>query len=88
MTITKNGVKCYPVCGFENNQHKIDYYYTKAINKCYDTDYSDEAVREREEIENLYDVFNSGVYKDGLVYVPWKFFQRIKELIVRYDLCH
>lgn len=84
-----NGVKYYPVCGFEKNQHKIGYWYTKALNACYDSDFTDEkALSEKEEAEKMYGYFTCNVGRDGLVYAPWKDGQRIKEMIVCYDLCH
>lgn len=84
-----NGVKFYPVCNRERNMHKIDYWYTKALIKCYDTDFQDDkALDEREEAEKMLSYFQSYVNNDGLVYAPYKDGQRIKEMITCYDLCH
>lgn len=84
-----NGVKFYPVCGFERNQHKIDYWYTKALNACYDSEWADEkALADRDEAERMLEYFNCYTGSDGLVYAPYKDGQRIKEMIVCYDLCH
>ena len=84
-----NGVKFYPVCSFEKNQHKIHYWYNKALLACYDSDWQDEkAVDEREEAEKMLGYFDFYTGRDGLVYAPYKDGQRIKEMIVCYDLCH
>lgn len=84
-----NGVKFYPVCNCERNAHKIDYWYTKALIACYDSDFADEkALADREETEKMYHYFMSCCGNDGLVYAPYKDGQRIKEMIVCYDLCH
>lgn len=89
MIKVRNGVKWYPVCSFMKNQHKIDYWYTKALVKCYDSNWSDEkAIAEKEEAEKMLGYFNDYVLNDGLVYAPYKDGQRIKEMIVCYDMCH
>lgn len=89
MVKTFDGVKYYPVCSFMKNQHKIDYWYTKALIACYDSDFSDEkALDERDEAEKMLNYFSFYTGNDGLVYAPYKDGQRIKEMIVCYDLCH
>ena len=89
MVKTFEGVKYYPVCSFMKNQHKIDYWYTKALIACYDSDFSDErALDEKEEAGKMLDYFSFFTGNDGLVYAPYRDGQRIKEMIVAYDLCH
>ena len=84
-----NGVKFYPVCSFLKNQHKIDYWYNKALLKCYDSDFCDDkALDERDEAEKMLNYFSFYTGRDGLVYAPYKDGQRIKEMIVCYDLRH
>lgn len=84
-----NGVKYYPVCSFMKNQHKIDYWYTKALLACYDSDWQDDkALADREEAENMLNHFQCHTGQDGIVYAPYKDGQRIKEMITCYDLCH
>ena len=84
-----NGVKFYPVCGFQRNQHKIYYWYTKAQNEFYDDETrSEKTLCALEEAEKMLDYFTCYTGKDGLVYAPYKDGQRIKEMIVCYDLCH
>ena len=83
------GVKFYPVCNWERNQHKIEYWYTKALLACYDSNWSDDkALADHDETERLLEYFNNYVHRDGLVYAPYKDGQRIKEMIVAYDLRH
>ncbi len=89
MVKTFEGVKYYPVCSFLKNQHKIDYWYTKALIACYDSYFSDErALDEKEEAEKMLDYFSFFTGNDGIVYAPYRDGQRIKEMIVAYDLCH
>ena len=89
MVKTINGIKFYPVCNKERNYHKIDYWYTKALLGCYDSDWKDDkAHNDLEESEKLLNYFQSYTGRDGLVYAPYKDGQRIKEMIVCYDLCH
>ena len=84
-----NGVKYYPVCSKERNAHKIEYWYNKALIACYDSDFQDEkALEERDEAEKMLDYFMFYCQNDGLVYAPYKDGQRIKEMIVCYDLRH
>ena len=82
-----NGVKFYPVCNRERNAHKIEYWYDKAWLDCYDT-YNEEAEAKLEEAKKLLNYFLCYVGNDGLVYAPYKDGQRIKEMIVCYELCH
>ena len=76
----KNGKKLYPVCNWNDNQHKLYYWYNEA--------YLQDDYEELNRMDELLNVFNAGVQKDGLVYVEGAFLQPIREAIVMYDLCH
>ena len=86
------GQKLYPVCNWNANQHKIDYWLTKAKNYRYDNLDDLKAWDEVEKYEKMLDVFDgfheNGKVIDGLVYAVWKDAEAIKEAIVCYDLCH
>jgi hypothetical protein len=84
-----DGIRYYPVCGFEKNQHKIEYWYTKALNACYDSNWENEkALADIDEVQKMLDYFTYYTDRNGLVYAPYKDGQRIKEMITCYDLCH
>lgn len=82
-----NGKKLYPVCGFQKNQHKFDYWYTKAMNKWYENPDDDDAWEDRERKERWMECATCFVF-DGLIYAPWELYNEMKEAIVCYDLCH
>lgn len=84
----KNGTKLYPVCGFQRSQHKIYYWYDKAWLRVHD----DERIptdKDYEELNFWEEAINYAtcIY-DGLIYMPYKFYNRVKEAIVCYDLRH
>lgn len=84
-----NGKKFYPICSFEKNEHKIHYWYIKALNTCYDTNFTDEkALKQRDTAEKMLEYFQCYTHNDGIVYAPYKDGQTIKEMIIAYDLCH
>lgn len=82
----EEGKKLYPVCSWEQNQHKIYNADDRAHNRLYDT-CSDEAIREVERTEHLLEVFDQYVI-DGLVYATYEDSVQIKEIIAAYDLRH
>ena len=84
--------KLYPVCKFEENQHRLDWFITLLKNEIHedlDEGCFSEAKQERlEYLEKLLEEFNAGVYKDGLVYMTYEKGQEVKELINEYKLRH
>ena len=82
------GQKLYPVCGFQKSQHKLYYWRNKAWLKVFDNDNATE--KDYEELDFWDDVMNyatSEIY-DGLIYIPYKYYNRVKEAIVAYDFRH
>lgn len=82
----ENGNKLYPVCGFQNGQHKFYYWHTKAQNRAYDEP-SIKNFDEEERTERWVMCATSYIF-DGLIYAPYELYREMKEAIVRYDLCH
>lgn len=78
-----DGLKMYPVCGFQKSQHKLyyweNYFYLHR-------DESAELWAKWELWQNILD-YATCIY-DGLIYMPWRFNQIVKEAIVMYDLQH
>lgn len=85
MTKNRNGKKLYPVCNWQNNQHKMFNYYDKMYLKMIDNDYDDNSIDDYENAERLLNVFNTGVYNDGLVYAEYNDYKAIKDIISFYD---
>ena len=89
---TADGRKLYRLASFQKNQHKFDYWYTKALLKRYDAWDTGEGVDEAEdEVERMlkyYDIFNSYVDPTGIACAPFPEYNEMKEMIVAYDLCH
>lgn len=84
---TREGVKLYPVCGFQNGQHKILYWENKAWLRCHDSENPSQA--DWDELQFWEDVLEySNCVHDGLIYMPYKYYQHVKEAIVMYDLRH
>lgn len=88
----RKGQKMYPVCAWNANQHKIDYWLTKAKIRKYDNPDDMGAWDEVEKYQKMWDIFNgfcdNGKVIAPLVYATWKEAEAIKEAIVCYDLCH
>lgn len=83
------GIKYYPTCSFEKNEHKVHYWYIKALNACYDSNFEDDkALEERDKAEKMLEYFQCYAHNDGLVYAPYKDSITIKEMIAMYDMCH
>lgn len=82
------GEKLYPVCGFQRSQHKLYYWETKAWLKCHDDEYT-ATEKDWEELEFWQEVleYATCIY-DGLIYMPWKYYNRVKEAIAVYDMNH
>ena len=92
--LIKNGVRLYPVCGFQRSQHKLYYWETKAQLRVYEIEESENVTDEEfdeayEELEFWQDVleYANCVY-NGLIYMPYKYYNRVKEAITMYDLLH
>ena len=83
----KEGQKLYPVCSWEKNQHKLYNAYDRALIWCYDTDWSEEAMNERDRVEEALAAFDSCVI-NGLVYATYQMGQIIKDIIWAYDARH
>ena len=83
----KAGEKLYPVCSWERNQHKLYNAHDRAMIACYDTDWSEEADKERERVEQAIFAFDSCVI-NGLVYATYKDSLVIKDIIWAYDARH
>lgn len=81
----KNGKKLYPVCKWENNQHKLYNAWDKANIEMEDSDYSEKACDLVDEIERLIGVFND-VVVDGMVYANYEDGCKIKNLVYGYNL--
>ena len=86
------GQKLYPVCNWNANQHKIDFWLTKAKNNKFDHPDDLKTWDEVEKYQKMLDIFN-GFHEDGkvihnLVYATWENTEAIKEAIACYDLCH
>lgn len=92
MRTTSDGRKLYKLASFQRNQHKFDYWYTKALNARDDAWESgvgfDEAEDRVAKLENFYDIFNSYVDRSGIACAPYPEYSEMKELIVAYDLLH
>lgn len=86
--------KLYPVGRFENIQHKVYYFITKAENRREDA-YSENDLDTIELLENklanyrkILESVENGVHTDGLVYMPYLVGQELKELVAEYDALH
>lgn len=81
--IVINGVKYYPLCSWENNQHRFyhacDVWYVK-----YHDDPTDENEERYGEVCTLKDLFDSFPQRRGIVYTPWDFRDAMKEIIRNY----
>ena len=82
----EEGKKLYPVCSWEQNQHKIYNADDRAYNWLHDT-CSDEAAREFERTQHLLEVFDQYVI-GGIVYATYEDSVQIKEIIAAYDIRH
>ena len=81
------GEKLYPVCSWEANQHKLYNALDRAVVACYDTDWSEEAVNERDRVEEALSAFDRYVI-NGLVYATYKEGQVIKDIVWAYNARH
>lgn len=91
---TKEGVKLYPVCKWEPNQHKIydaNYRRYNYLNDLIDagapSDEIEKADQAFQEAQELIEVFNRYVIY-GIVYAPYKDYLKIKDIIAAYNARH
>ena len=82
----KEGHKLYPVCSWEENQHKIYNADDRAYNWLIETG-SEEAEREFGRTQHLLEVFEQYVI-GGIVYATYEDGVQIKETIAAYDIRH
>lgn len=89
----KNGEKLYPVCKWEQNQHKLYNAHDRIMNAIYDAreeadfDELDRLEVALEELEEVMSIFEKHVY-NGLVYASYKDGLRIKNYTWAYDARH
>jgi len=97
--MTKNlpiiyGEKCYPLCGWEANQHKIETVHNRAYNALerylcdsdlMDDEYEDYEAVEKwfEETEVVHSMFNNHIV-GGVVYLPFPWYNVAKEMLASY----
>lgn len=81
--MTKEGVRLYPVAGFEENQHKLYNYNDLMYIRAHEED-TDEAWDAFYESERLLEEFNGHVH-NGVAYVPYPYYCRIRDIIGYYD---
>jgi hypothetical protein len=81
----KAGQKLYPVCKWENNQHKIYNAYDRAILRREDEEYSEKACAWCETVEKALAAFDQYVI-NGIVYATYEDGKIIKDLIAAYDV--
>ena len=85
--ITVKGVKLYPVCGFQKSQHKLYYWENYYYLKAHDDNATDKDLEQWILWQEICEYATCCVY-DGLIYVPYKFYNIVKEAIVMYDIRH
>lgn len=78
------GRKLYPVCSWEQNQHKLYNAHDRAMIRFYD---GEDVYDELEKIERAISAFDSCVI-NGLVYAVWEDYCLIKDYIGGYDARH
>lgn len=79
-------VKLYPVCNWERNQHKMYNYNDKMYIRSHE-EQTQEAWDLFYESERLLEAFNSNV-RNGVAYVTYPDYCKIKDIIGYYDLTH
>lgn len=83
----KEGKKLYPVCSWENNQHKLYNASDRARIWEVESDYSDKACAEVEKIDRLIEIFDSCVI-GGIVYATYADRCAILDVIAAYNCRH
>lgn len=85
----KQGKKLYPVCSWEENQHKLYNAHDRIMNKIYEAQEAeqDPPYEEQERIEKAMEAFERYVI-NGLVYATYEESCLIKDYVAAYDLRH
>jgi hypothetical protein len=93
----KNGKKYYPAARWEHAQHKIEYWLVKAENKIDGWYFGEGELSDKEhdflekEVEYLKNLLEHRFYpneKDGIVYLPYSDYKRVRDMIAKYDARH
>lgn len=88
VTYRLNGkTKLYPICKWEDNQHKIYNAHDRAMNMCYETNWSDEAIEYLERVEKMMEIIDRFII-NGIVYGTWEEYKLIKDCTWSYDARH
>ena len=82
----REGKKLYPVCSWEQNQHKICNASDRAYNRMVETG-TENAEREFYRMEHLEEAFEHYII-GGIVYATYEDSVQIKEIVAAYDLRH
>lgn len=77
----KDGKKMYPICSWENNQHKLYNAHDRIMNDWYEDKCG---YGEVEKIEKALAIFEENVV-NGIVYATWADGQIVKEYIFSHD---
>lgn len=86
---TEDGKKLYPVCKWEDNQHKLYNAHDRIMNAIYDAreNGEPEPYEQLERIEKAMDAFEKYVI-NGIIYATYQDGLIIKDYIFAYDLRH
>lgn len=80
----KEGKKLYPVCSWENNQHKLYNAHDRIMVAYYDNEADYEEVERVEEAMAAFDRY----VINGIVYATWEEGQLIKDYVWAYNARH
>lgn len=84
----KTGKKMYPIGSWLKYSHIFYNYNDRCYNAMYDTDHSIESIDKFEEAERLLDVFEHNPRVNGIVYVIYDDYKKMKDIIGAYALRH
>ena len=80
----KEGKKLYPICSWENNQHKLYNAHDRIMVAYYDNEADYEEVERVEEAMAAFDRY----VINGIVYATWEEGQLIKDYVWAYNARH
>ena len=85
----KEGKKLYPVCSWEDNQHKLYNAHDRIMNKIYEAQEAgkEPPYEEQERVERAMQAFD-GYVINGLVYATYEESCLIKDYVGAYDARH